>query len=150
MASLEQIRAGLGSALKAAITGVQVSDYVLGNPTSPGFEIDLDPEGVNYDEAMGRGLDEWFLLVRGFVAETLDEGSQRVRDGWLASSGKGSVKAAIETWLGESGTADPGTLGGACDSLHVVNARPRSFVVASAPNTTYVGAEWRVRILATG
>lgn len=141
MATPAAIRAALSAAIKARLTDVQVSDHPLSNPTSKAFEIDLDDEGVNYDEAMSRGLDEWWFLVRGFVAETTDVGASVARDDWLASSGSTSVKEAIEV---------DRTLGGACQSCRVLNARPRRFSSATSPNTTYTAAEWRVRVMATG
>lgn len=125
-----QLRAGFGD-------GYQISEYLLGNPTGPGFEIDLDPEGVNFDQAMGRGLDEWWFLVRGFVAQATDVGSQQKRDTMLTA-----VKTAIE--------ADR-TLGGACHACRVLSARPRSFGTATGSGSiTYAGAEWRVKVMAPG
>jgi hypothetical protein len=138
MANPEDIRAGLAGALRAAFRDVQVSEYVLANPTAPGLEIDMDPEGVSYDEAMARGHDEWWWIVRGFVSGATDKGAQIRRDEWLASSGSSSVKAAVET---------DETLGGACFDLRVVSAQPRVYTV---DNSQYVGAEWRVQVWATG
>lgn len=141
MATPEDIRAGLAGAIRTSFRDVQVSEYVLGSPLAPGFEIDLDDEGTNYDQAMGRGLDEWWFVVRGFVADAMDVAAQKRRDVWLASSGTGSVKAAIE--------ADR-TLGGACSACRVVSATPRRFTTPAAPNTTYTAAEWRIRVMAPG
>lgn len=141
MADPAAIRTALATALRAAFTVENVFEYVMSNPTAPAFEIDLDDEGTNYDEAMGRGLDEWWFVVRGFVAENVDIASQTRRDEWLASSGARSVKRAIEV---------DRTLGGACSAARVVSARPRSFEARSAPNVIYTAAEWRVRVMATG
>lgn len=135
------IRSGLVTALQAGITAAQVSGYVLSNPTAPSFEIELAPDGVNYDMSMGRGFDEWFVTVRGLAGFTTDVGAQKTVDTWIAPSGTGSVKAAIES---------DRTLSGACDSLHVTSVVPRAFASASVPNATYVGAEWTVRILGRG
>jgi hypothetical protein len=139
----QQIRAGIKAALASTYgSGYQVSEYLLGNPTGPGFEVDLDPEGVNFDQSMGRGLDEWWFLVRGFVAQTTDVGSQQLRDKFLNPSGELSLKAALE--------ADR-TLGGACQACRVVRAVPRTFGRAAGEGSvTYTGAEWRVRIMASG
>jgi len=139
----EQIREAMEAALKARFgDGFQVSGYLLTSPTSPGFEIDLDPEGVNFDQAMGRGLDEWWFLIRGFVAKASDVGSQKLRDKMLNPSGDFSVKAAIEV---------DRTLGGACHACRVVKGAPRSYSVkTSAGDVTYSGVEFRVRVMATG
>lgn len=132
------LRAGIGDALRSVFgDGYQVSEYLLGNPTGPGFEVDIDPEGVLFDQAMGRGLDEWWFLVRGFVAQSTDVGSQQKRDEMIMT-----VKAALEV---------DRTLGGSCQACRVVEAKPRSFgTTTGAGSVTYTGAEWRVRIMATG
>jgi len=139
----QQIRTAIGNRLRSTYgDGYQVSEYLLGNPTGPGFEVDLDPEGINYDQAMGRGLDEWWFLVRGFVAQTTDVGSQQLRDKFLNPSGEMSLKAALE---------EDRTLDGTCQACRVVSAVPRTFGRAAGEGSvTYTGAEWRVRIMATG
>lgn len=133
------IRSELADALRNVFTDYQVTGYVLESPVAPGFEIDIDPEGINYDQAMGRGLDEWWWVVRGFVSGSSDIGGQRNRDEMLRSSGARSVKAALE---------QDRTLGGACHALRVVEALPRSWTVGDTEQL--IGAEWRVRLMAAG
>ncbi len=132
------IRTAIGNALAPfKASGYQVSEYLLGNPTSPGFEVDIDPEGINFDQAMGRGLDEWFFLVRGFVAQTTDVGSQQTRDKMIMQ-----VKAALEV---------DRTLGGVAHAIRVVKFTPRTFGTTTAAGAaTYTGGEWRVKVMATG
>ena len=134
----ERIKAGIGGLLRTGLgDGVQLSENLLSQPTSPGFEITIDPEGINFDQAMGRGLDEWFILVRGFVAKATDVGSQQMRDRWLVE-----VKRVIEV---------DRTLGGACQAARVISARPREYTTGTgAGSITYAGAEWRIRVMATG
>lgn len=142
MTELADIRAGLAANLNTALSGIQCTGYLLGSPTAPGFEIELHPNGVGFDRAMGRGLDEWFMIVRGYVASNLDLAAQKKLDLWLASSGATSVKAAIE--------ADR-TLGiNDVDCVVTEATGYRQYTVASAPNVTYLGAEWTIRVLAPG
>lgn len=132
------IRTAIGNALKAQFApGYQVSEYLLGNPSGPGFEVDIDPEGIDFDQAMARGLDQWHFLVRGFVAQTTDVGSQQVRDRMIMQ-----VKAAIEV---------DRTLGGVAHAVRVIKFTPRTYgTTTGAGAVTYTGGEWRVRVMATG
>lgn len=102
------IRAGLAANL-GAIANLQVSPYMLANATPPFAFVD---EGeIEYDEAMGGGLDVLeFLIVVG-VQYTTDEGSQVTMDA-LRDPLTG-IKHYVET--------DP-TLGGACDTCRVTKA----------------------------
>jgi hypothetical protein len=139
MADPDAIRSAMADTLRNAFTDFQVTGYVLESPVAPGFEIDVDPEGVNYDQAMGRGLDEWWWVVRGFVSGSSDIGGQKNRDQMLRSSGDRSVKATLET---------DRTLAGACHDLRVVEALPRAWTVGDTEQL--IGAEWRVRLMAAG
>lgn len=122
----------------ATVTDVQVNEHPLSNPTSPCFEIDIDPEGVQYDYSFNRGVDELWLIVRGLIAMQTDKGASIDRDAWLTNA---AVKAAIET---------DRTLGGTVANLEVVSAQPRSFASVTSPNLSYLGVEWRVHIYVTG
>lgn len=117
-----------------------MTGYILNQPRPPCFDVDIHEDGVNYDLAMSRGIDEWWFKITALCATGTADGAQRTRDGFLKSSGTGSVKAALET---------DRTLGGVVDSLHVTNVVPRTL---AAPDTDalYLGAEFTVRILASG
>ena len=133
---------GLRSALQTALStipDVQVNAYALSQPTPPGLQI--LPPGVVYDKAMHRGLDEWTVMVQGFVSFSTDVGSQVLLDQLCASTGSNSVKAALE--------ADR-TLGGVVETLHVLEQSPGS--VVSLPNTSgqMLLVEWKVQVLARG
>jgi len=138
--TLSAIRSGLASALTTAITDAQCTGYLLASPTAPGFEI--EPGETQYDQSMQRGIDEWTLIVRGFVGDASDIGSQKQLDAWLASSGALSVKAAIE--------ASPGTLGGAVFTLRVTQVSGYRKYGTASSNVTYLGAEWTVVAHAPG
>ena len=133
MTLLADIRAGLAANL-AALSDVQVSAYALSNPTPPCVEI--VPAEIVYDKALRRGLDSYVVTVRVFVGMASDVGAQKRLDLILASSGSGSVKAAIES--------DP-TLGGKCDDLRVRSAS--GYRVYGAEGRL-LGAEWDVEVMA--
>ncbi len=146
---LADIRAALTTQIKAAVTNAQMSGYLLANPTTPSFELQLhEHDGVTYDLAMGRGLDQLKLVLRGFVSNGFDIEAQKRLDGWLASSGGESIKAAVES---------DRTLGGTVSDAHVSSAGGhRTFSITTmavgvAPvNQLYLGAEWIIDILGKG
>lgn len=137
MPELSVIREGLAANL-AALKGVQVSAYMLANPTPPACHV--VPGETNYDTAMGRGADQWILRIQAFVAHSGDIGSQKLLDRMLASSGAQSVKAAVES---------DKTLGGMVDDLRVRRTGGyQTYIREGAPNV--LGAEWEVEIIASG
>lgn len=137
MAALDDIRAGLVEAMEGA--GVwQVSGYMLSNPTPP--TVHLYPSAVEYDKAMGRGVDLWRMTVQAFVGMASDVGAQQVLDGMLANNGDTSIKALLE--------ADR-TLGGRVHSLQVTGCTGyRLYTLEGRP--AVLGAEWTVDIYAQG
>lgn len=138
MATLTAIRAGLATALTAAIQNAQCSGYVLANPQTPAFDIYLGE--TYYDQAANRGLDRWSMRVRALVADSLDIGSQQLLDSFCAPSGAQSVKAALEADL---------TLGGVVDALQVTGLSGYRKVSAFNRNDIfYMSAEWTVEVWA--
>lgn len=138
MAVLAEIRAGLAANLEAALSDMQISAYLLSNPTPPAIEI--APAPIVFDLAMHRGSDELKFVVRAFVGLTTDVGAQKRLDLMLAGSGPESLKEAIESDC---------SLGGAIDDLRVVSASaPRVYGRDGQPPV--LGAEWLVEIVADG
>jgi hypothetical protein len=132
----------------SGLSGVQVSAYLLANPTPPACEI--EPGTIKYDRAFGRGLDELSFIVRMFVGMTSDIGAQKRLYPFLAASGETSVKAAVESDC---------TLGGIVDDLQVQHCTGLKLFVreVSSPKGgrgsvqgPLLGAEWTVQILAEG
>ena len=137
MATLAAIRAGLATSVNT-IVDLQVSPYLLSNPTPP--SADISPAGTKYDLALKRGSDLWTLTVRVIVGTSIDQGSQKLLDKYMASSGSLSVKAAIE--------ANP-TLSGVCEDLIVRHVSGyRTYGGEGKPSL--LGAEWEVNVWATG
>jgi len=138
MATVAALRSGLNTRL-ATISNVQTSAYMLSAPTPPYLEV-AAVEEIEYDGAMGRGLDTYRFIVRGYAGLVSDRGAQVKLDEFLASTGSTSVKAAIE---GDR------TLGGACSDLQVERVDGYQ-VYAAEGRGPFLGAEWTVRVLATG
>jgi hypothetical protein len=133
-ATLAQIREGLAANL-ATIADIQISPYVLSNPTPPAAEI--EPAPVEYDQAFGRGHDRWTMTVRVFVGLTTDIGAQKRLDLYLAPSGATSVKTALESDC---------TLGGTVQDLHVTGCSGYR-VFGRQGQAPVLGAEWQLTVI---
>lgn len=135
--TLTQIREALAANL-AALPGIQVSAYMLANPTPPA--IHLYPAGVEYDYSFRRGYDTWTLTVQAFVGLSSDIGAQQKLDSYLAPSGQLSLKQIAET---------DRTLGGIVESVRVVAASGYHTYIREGGGSV-LGAEWQVEIFASG
>jgi hypothetical protein len=132
--SLDQIRTGLVANLRAAYpTNVQIGKYVMSAPTPPTLQIRHG--GIDYDRAMGRGLDELTLVLQGVAHR--DETGQMLVDEWAGSAG--GVKEAVE--------ADK-LLGGAVNDLRVT-AMAEPFV-ATVGGMDVLVAEWTITLYPEG
>ncbi|MFD4662457.1 hypothetical protein [Streptomyces halstedii] len=100
---------------------------------------------VDYDKAMGRGLDVVELTCRVLVGRADDRASQRTLDSLLAGSGPASLKAAIEAARGAPGEY---ALGGLAHDLHVM--RMQGYRWYEHAGTDYVGAELIIKIIGEG
>ena len=141
-ANLAAIRAGLAANLNT-LTGapgnVQVSAYMLSNPTPPTLQV-MGPDHIDYDLAMQRGVDELAIIVQGFVGAITDIGAQTNLDLWLAGAGGLSVKAALES---------DRTLSGSVDDSYVESASGYKIYQLDS-QAQVLGAEWTVRLRVAG
>jgi hypothetical protein len=126
--------------LAADGVGVQAVPFMPSKPTPPGAYVH---EGeFTYDLSMGRGLDEFDLLVTLLTGYSSDGAAQRrlrkLRDG------DAGVKALIEGTRGSNGYR---TLGGLVDNVRVTKcSRPRLYGNEEKPA---VGCEFTVQVRAT-
>lgn len=134
-ATLAEIRTGFATNINNGISNVQVSAYLLANPAAPSIMVG-GPDEVTYDAAFG-GQSDWTLPVIAYVGLATDIGAQKTLDVYLASSGTGSMKAAIES--------DP-TLGGKVDSVRVVSASGYRQYLQNDGATIYLGCEWTCEV----
>jgi hypothetical protein len=119
------VRQGLSAALDT-ITGLRCFDYVPDTVAPPAAVV--EPVEVMFDEAMRRGLDVYKCYALVIVGRMSERSASDRLDAYLASSGAGSVKAAIE--------ADR-TLGGACSTLNVIDANPRTVTISGVEMFAY-------------
>jgi len=119
------VRSGLKTRL-ATISGLKTYDYIPDSVNVPGAvvgQLDLD-----FDAALNRGLDRASCTILLIVGRMSESAGQTKLDGYLASTGSTSVKAAIE--------ADA-TLSGAVQTLRVTSATAGSVQVASIDYLAY-------------
>lgn len=124
---------GLADAVDT-IAGLRVFDYVP-DSISPPAAVVAWPEAVEYDYTAARGCDRLVIPVQVMVGRMSDRTSSAAICGYLAGSGAGSVKSAIE--------ADA-TLGGAVESVRVQEAE---VVVMSVAGTDYLAAIFTVEVI---
>lgn len=128
-----EIREAMASAL-LVIPGLQVSAFMLSNPTPPSAHVERGD--VLYDQAMQQGVHVWPFRIKAFVALLSDIGAATLLDTFLSPTGARSVKAAIE--------ADP-TLGGVVSDLHVTGATGEQVFVREQGGPV-LGSEWSVMV----
>ena len=119
------VRSGLATRL-ATIAGLRCFDYIPDGLTPPAAVV--EPLEVTFDESMVRGSDYFRAYILVIVGRMSERSANDALDTYLAGSGVGSVKAAIE--------ADK-TLGGACSTLQVTGALPREVVVSGVDMLAY-------------
>lgn len=120
------VRQGLATALDT-ITGLRSFDYVPDGISPPAAVV--EPIEVSYHEAqVSTGLNYYRAYILVIVGRMSDRSSQDRIDAYLNNTGASSIRAAIE--------ADR-TLGGACSTLSVIEALPRSVVVSGVDMTAY-------------
>jgi len=132
--TVSEIRAGLAANL-ATITGTQIVSYQLSNPTTP--SIAVFPAGVDYNQAMARGLDKWTFTVQAIVSASVDQNGQQLLDSYLAPTGSTSIRAALES---------DRTLGGKVQNVQVTRVSGYTLFGDTPP---VLGAEWTVEVWAT-
>ncbi len=131
--TFKQIRAGIAENM-GSIKGLQVLDYVSSQPVPPSADVRRGP--VDYDQAMADGLHRPTMLVRVYVGNVTDQGSQTLLDSYLDPTGSQSVKEAIES---------DRTLGGTVQDLHVTGASgAQQFALEGQP--IMLGSEWTVEV----
>lgn len=131
-ATLTGIRTGLATRL-ATITGLR-THATLPDQVNPPCAL-VQPDGIDFDATMGRGLDKYRLTVRLLVARASERAAQGALDAYLAPTGAGSVKAAIEGDI---------TLGGIVDATRVTRAT--GYGVYEVGGVPYLGCDFAIEV----
>lgn len=118
------VRANLKTAIAPVVS--RVFDYIPDQVPTPCAVVGNIT--ITFDEAQNRGLDMGEVDVIVIVSRMNERGAQDKLDGYLAGTGAGSLKAAIE--------ADR-TLAGALATLRVIRAAPITIEVAGVTFFAY-------------
>ncbi len=137
--TIRQIRAGLGARLDT-IAGLRVHDTVPGQFSPPAAVVGMPVRAET--ETMLRGTDRYEIDVWVVVSRQADTQSEKAVENYLNATGATSVRDAI---YGDK------TLGGVVNDVYEVSATPSVFPFGTGSNeVTYIGIEFRYRVLATG
>ena len=136
MALLTSIRDGLKTNLET-ISGLTAYEYVP-DWIEPPIALVAPINSLNYDSTMARGADTYDIPVIVYISRVDAQLSQDTVDGYLASTGATSVKAAIES--------DP-TLGGAAMSVRVISATDYGEYEVTQ-GTSFLGVTFNVEVIA--
>jgi hypothetical protein len=100
---------------------------------------------IEFDKAMRRALDEVMVTMRVLVGRADDKAAAARLNGLMSGSGTGSLKTALEAdRIPNGGDA----LGGACHDYHVTRIQGHRWYEHAS--TTYLGGEWRIRVIGPG
>lgn len=140
---LMRLTAAAGAALTTPARAMTTYDWAPLKPEPPC----IFPEEVtcDFDRTFGRGLDELTVTLRLLVSNTEEREGARMLYGYLAGSGSGSIKAAIEAARGAPGQL---ALGGAADDLHVTRINGVNFY--DVGGLKFIGADFVVRVIGSG
>lgn len=139
---LTAVRDGLVDAV-SGIAGLTVSASIPKSVFEPHFYV--GPISVDFDRAMGRGMDELTVDCRLLVSLADDITGATTLDAFMAGSGSQSIKAALEAARGAPGSP---ALAGACDDFHVM--RIEGYGIYQHGATDYLGARFIVRVIGDG
>jgi hypothetical protein len=135
MATLAAIRAGIAANLQALNgDGVQVSAYVLAEPTPP--VVQVLPGEVAYDQTFARGIDLFTVKVQAITPLSVDLEAQKQLDELIDEPN--SIKTLIEK---------DRTLGGAADTTRVTGCSGYQIVQLEGRGPTLF-CEWTVEVRA--
>lgn len=128
--TVTDLRNGLATRL-GTITGLRVSAVIPDQINPPLAIVALD--GITFDRAFHRGMDEYRFLITVVVGRAAERSAQNRLDAYLAPTGAGSVKTAIE---GDT------SLGGIAQTLRVTEMT--GLATVSQAEDTYLTATFVV------
>jgi hypothetical protein len=93
MPTVTELRTGLATRL-GTISGLRTSATIPDQINPPLAVVSV--ETITYDEAFSRGLDQYTFMITLLVGRVAERSAQNSLDSYLAPTGSGSVKTAIE------------------------------------------------------
>jgi hypothetical protein len=140
--NISTIRTELAAAIDN-ITGLRVSSFMPDKLSVPAAVVEV--ESIDLDKTHGNNLHELVFKIRVYASRATDRSGQAKLDGYLAGSGSGSIRAALETARGVPGAQ---ALNGAAEDLRLTGVD--GYGVYRVGETDYYGAELSVTVWARG
>ena len=135
MASIAELRNEIAQNL-ATIAGLRTSEFIPDNPNPPIAIVQFDRAQYHLD--MGNGMTEYSFVVQLIVGRVDERTAQRNLDAYCSSTGSSSVLLAVESNRTLDGKA-----------FDCVVTEMSSYGPVLVNDTTYLGAEFQVRVLAS-
>jgi hypothetical protein len=135
VASIAELRQGIATNL-GTIAGLRTSEFIPDNPNPPIAIVQFDRAQYHLD--MGNGMTEYSFIVQLIVGRVDERTAQRNLDAYCSSSGSSSVLLAVESNRTLSGKA-----------FDTIVTEMSSYGPVLVNDTTYLGAEFQVRVLAS-
>jgi hypothetical protein len=135
MASIQELRLGIATNL-ATIPGLRTSLDVPDQVNPPIAIVQF--VRVNYHLDMNNGMSEYLFSAQVIVGRADERSAQRNLDAYCSSTGASSVLLAVES---------DRTLGGKAFDCIVTEVSSYGQFISN--DTTYLGAEFQVRVLAS-
>jgi hypothetical protein len=134
MATVTGIRTALATRL-STIANLRVESSVPDSPKPPTAIV--IPQGIQFDSAMARGLDEYDFTILLIVHRMSERTAQASLDAFCDPTGASSIKACV--------VADP-SLGGAVQFARITAMR--NYGSISIGDVDYLSAEFAVQVYA--
>ena len=135
MADINELRTALATNL-GTISGLRTSTFSPDQPNPPIAIVQLDR--VQYHMDFRNGMSEYNFVIQLIVGRADERTAQRNLDSYCNSTGASSVQLAVES---------DRTLGG--KAFDCVVTEMSSYGPVLVNDTTYLGAEWQIRVLAS-
>lgn len=135
MADINELRTALATNL-GTISGLRTSTFIPDQPNPPIAIVQLDR--VQYHMDFRNGMSEYNFVIQLIVGRADERTAQRTLDGYCNSTGASSVQLAVES---------DRTLGG--KAFDCIVTEMSSYGPVLVNDTTYLGAEWQIRVLAS-
>jgi len=132
--ALSAIRTAMGDALDA-VPNLRVRELIPSLVVPPMAVV--QPQQIEYDLNAQNGLHRYLFTVTVFVVKADDRAAQLRVDPFVAPTGTGSIKGALE--------ADR-TLGGVVNTLRVTNVN--NYSSADANDVVYLAVDFEVEVFA--
>jgi len=135
VASIAELRTAIAANL-ATIPGLRVAETIPDNPNPPVAIVQFDRAQYHLD--MGNGMTEYSFIVQVIVGRVDERTAQRNLDAYCSSTGSSSILLSVESDRLLNGKA-----------FDCVVTEMSSYGPVLVNDTTYLGAEFQIRVLAS-